>query len=142
MQIRLLGKKMALFNSTGKLKYHKGESYKLIVEVDPEIARYYISLIPKYIKFNTQMYKPHISVVRKEIPPNLEYWGKYEDQIVDFAYDGTIYRGEVYIWLDVYSKRLEEIRLELGLPVHSQYTLPPEGYENVFHSTIGNFKGK
>jgi hypothetical protein len=28
----------------------------------------------------------------------------------------------------------------LGLPVSSEYTLPPEGFVKCFHMTIGNFK--
>jgi hypothetical protein len=131
-----------IYSSSGPLLYswEKEYGYKLIVEVDQGLSDYYRSLIPKWIKTNKQMYDPHISVVRKEVPKNLEYWGKYEGEEIDFQYTGTIYFGTVYCWLNTFSKRLEEIRLELGLPVSSEYTRPPETYIKVFHYTLGNFK--
>lgn len=127
-----------LHKSNGILRYHPN---KLIVEVDQGINDYYRKLIPKWIKTNKQMYAAHISVVRKEIPPNMQYWGKYDGDEVEFYYENIIRFGTVYCWLNVFSTRLEEIRLELGLPVSSMYTLPPEGFAKCFHTTIGNFKG-
>lgn len=129
-----------LFQSTGALRYFHRTGYKLIVEVDPEIVRYYRTLMPKYIQSNPQMFAPHISVVREEIPPNLDLWGKYEGQKAEFSYTGTVHFGAIYCWLNVFSTQLEEIRLELGLPVSTQYTLPPEGFVKCFHCTVGNFK--
>ena len=130
-----------LYTSTGILRYHyQGAGYKLAVDIDPEITRFYRSLIPKNIKTNPQMYDAHISVVRKEVPPNLEFWERYEGQEIEFLYSPIIYYGEVYVWLNCFSKRLEEIRLELGLPVDSPYTRPPSGLEKTFHSTICNLK--
>jgi hypothetical protein len=132
-----------MYWSQGALRYFKAEDsgYKLIVEVDPDITRYYRSLMPKwYPKTNPQMYAPHISVVRKEVPGNLEAWGKYEGQLVDFAYSNIVHYGTVYCWLNCFCKRLEEIRLELDLPVDSVYTRPPEGFVKCFHTTLGNRK--
>lgn len=128
---------MALFKSTGILRYGKN---KVIVEIDPGISDFYRSLIPKYLPYNRQLYAPHISVVRKETPPNMEYWEKYEGQPIEFEYDNEIQIGTVYFWLNCFSVRLEEIRQELGLPVSSPYTLPPEGYLKCFHSTLANRK--
>jgi hypothetical protein len=132
--------KMGVYSSTGILKYSENP-YKLIVLIDKEITNYYRSLIPKYVITNRQMYPPHISVVRKEEPVNLEAWNKYQDQEIDFEYENIVYSGEVYIWLNVFSSKLEEIRLELGLPVTSLYTRPPGEYKKVFHTTLGNYKG-
>jgi len=131
-----------LFESTGKLRYGRGESggFKLIVEVDPEIVRYYRSLIPPWIKTNPQMYAPHISVVRREIPASMENWGRYDGENLTFTYSNFVYNGEVYYWLNAYSTRLEEIRLELGLPVSTQYTRPPGDFVKAFHITLGNLK--
>jgi hypothetical protein len=132
-----------LFNSTGILSYHRSEGggYKLVVEADKEIGRYYRSLIPKWIRTNAQMYDTHISVVRKEVPPKAEHWGKYAGQPVEFQYENIIRQGKVYFWLNAFCVRLEEIRAELGLPVHSPYTLPPEGFSHCFHITVANVKG-
>jgi hypothetical protein len=87
------------------------------------------------------LYAAHISVVRKEHPPNLGIWGQHEGEIVEFFYHPHVYSSELYFWLNVFSKRLEEIRLELGLPVSSPYTLPPCGFDKCFHTTIANSKG-
>ncbi len=132
-----------LFESTGVLRYSfkEGYGYRLVLEIDKDIVKYYRSLIPPWKgKPNPQMYDAHVSVVRKEVPPNLDAWGKYEGEEVRFLYSNHIYNGTVYWWLNVFCVRLEEIRVELGLPVSSQYTIPPEGFDKVFHCTLGNCK--
>jgi hypothetical protein len=133
---------MSLYWSKGTLVYgadNNGLS-KLNVLVDPGIVSLYRALIPPYYTANPQMYAPHISVVRKETPPNMEFWGKYEGEVVEYAYSPEIHRGTVYWWLNAFCVRLEEIRTELGLPVSSQYTMPPEGFVKCFHITLGNSK--
>lgn len=128
---------MALFKSIGKLHY--GET-KLIVEADQELSRYYFALVPKSAKLNPQRYGAHISVVRNEVPTKLEFWKKYEGELIEFYYEPYVHNGEVYYWLNTFSNRLEEIRLELGLPISSEYTRPPGGFFKCFHMTIGNIK--
>ena len=130
-----------LFDSFGTLKYflHEGK-YKLILEVDQQLADFYFNLIPDYVDVNRQKYPAHVSVVRNEIPVNLDEWGKYEGKEIEFIYSNYVNEGTVYFWLNVFSKDLEKIRLELGLPVNSIYTLPPEGFVKCFHMTIGNKK--
>lgn len=127
-----------MFESIGVLKYHDN-SYKLIVDVDQGICNYYTSLLPKHIRLNKQKYKSHISVVRNEIP-DLNFWNKYENEEIKFLYDPEVKFNELYCWLNIWCNRLEEIRQELGLPVSSRFTLPPEGFTKCFHCTIGNFK--
>lgn len=146
MQVRVLSfvlNKMILHTSKGKLRYDITEDagYKLIVEVDLGIVQFYRALIPPwYPKINPQKYRPHISVVRNEIPPNKEVWRKYEGDEVEFLYSNIVHSGTVYWWLNCFSVKLEEIRLELGLPVDSPYTRPPDGLKKTFHCTIGNIK--
>lgn len=127
--------------SIGVLKYSK-ELRSLRVEVDPGISDYYRSLIPKWIVTRKQMYEPHISVVRKEIIPasNISLWGKYEGEEIEFYYSNIVRFGTVYCWLNVFCEKLEKIRLELGLPVDSIYTRPPDGFAKTFHMTLGNNK--
>lgn len=132
-----------LYKSSGKLRYshHEGAvGFKLILEVDPGIASLYRALIPKHVGLNHTRYDPHISVVRREQTVNMDYWGKYEGEEVEFEYDTEVHHGKVYWWLNAFSTRLEEIRVELGLPISSEYTRPPDGYEKVFHITLGNTK--
>lgn len=126
-----------LFRSFGKLHY--GDD-KLIVATDPELYRYYFSLTPKYERLNPQRYAAHISVVRNEVPPKMEFWGKYKDEEIEFLYDPFVFNGTVYYWINTFSSRLEEIRVELGLPVSSEFTRPPGGFFKCFHMTIGNTK--
>ena len=131
---------LIMFESVGKLRY-SGE-YRLVVEVDPELARYYRALIPSWLPANRPRWPAHITIVRpeKEVPIHLEYWGKYEGDSVPFLYDPEIKSGKIYYWLNIWCKRLEDIRTELGLPVRSEFTLPPEGFVKCFHCTIANMK--
>ena len=130
---------MILYKSIGTLRY--GFTH-LVVDVDPEITRYYRALLPKYVEIQPQMYPAHISVVRKETPPKIELWRKYEGQKIEFNYNPVVHEGSVYFWLNVFCQQLEKIRVELGLEIHSPYTLPPEGFVHCFHCTIGNKKFK
>jgi hypothetical protein len=127
-----------MFTSIGTLVY-SNNPYKLIVDVDNEIGSYYRSLIPKYLQVRKPMYSSHISIVRNEIPPNLNMWGKYQSTQVSFEYESFIYSGELYYWLNAYSSILEDIRIELGLSNLSEYTKSPDG-KHKFHITIGNTK--
>jgi hypothetical protein len=130
-----------LYNAIGKLDYKIVEvGYRLVVEVDQDIADFYRSLIPKSRCVNRQRYGAHISVVRHETPVNLDVWGKYQGEMVEFTYDSEIKWGTVYYWLNCFSKKLEEVRTELGLPVSSQYTRPPGSWVKCFHMTVGNNK--
>jgi len=133
---------MLLHKSNGTLRYsHAGDvGFKLILEVDPGIASFCREMIPKYIILNPQRYAPHISVVRYEHSIKMEHWGKYEGEQVEFEYNNYIHNGRVYWWINAFSTRLEEIRVELGLPVSSEYTRPPNSYQKVFHITLGNTK--
>ncbi len=126
-----------MFKSIATLKYYEDW---LIAYIDPEICRYYFSLIPKYYYAKRQMYPPHITVVRKgRDKPNYKFWNKYEDQQIEFFYDPIIQYDSVYFWLNVFSKQLDVIREELDLSMDS-YLLPPTGFRKTFHTTLGNMK--
>jgi hypothetical protein len=131
-----------LHSSKGPLRYShaKNAGFKLILEVDPDLAYFDRAMIPKHISINPQKYAPHISVVRNEHCVNMEYWGKYEGEQIEFKYSNYIHNGEVYWWINAFSAKLEEIRIELGLPVSSLYTIPPNGYLKCFHITLANSK--
>jgi hypothetical protein len=129
-----------MIESTGVLRYSRPEDrFKLVVEIDQAIALFYRALVPRSVRLNPTRYAPHITVVRDEIPPNLEAWGKYEGHDLRFEYEPLVQRGEVYYWLNVFSDRLRSIRQELGLPPTSHLTRPPDDAD-CFHSTIGNLK--
>ncbi len=126
------------FKSSGVLCYSENP-IKLIVAIDPGIASFYRSLIPKYLHVNKPMYEAHISVVRNAVPPHMQAWSKYQGAEVDFEYETFIYNDELYYWLNVYSYRLEDIRLELGLKPWGDVTKSPDG-RHKFHITLGNLK--
>jgi hypothetical protein len=131
-----------MFKATGILSYDASDSYRLTVEVNHQLAAYYRSLIPKYLRAKPPRWPAHITVVRpiKETPVKLEHWGKYHGEKVEFLYEPYVHFGKMYYWLNILCKELEDIRLELGLPVVSPYTLPPDGFGKYFHCTIANCK--
>ncbi len=131
---------VTLYKSVGVLRCsHSPEyGYRLVLEADQAISEYYRALLPPWKKANPQRYGAHISVVRREVP-DICVWGKHEGEEVEFDYTGQVFFGRVYCWLNVFCTRLEEVRKELGLPVSTEYTRPPEGFVKCFHMTIGNF---
>ena len=133
---------LGLVSATGILHYENmGKFYKLVLNTDQGIADFYRAQVPRWIaQVKPQKYRAHISIVRKEIPRNLDAWGKYEGERVEFLYSRIVQNDDNYWWLNVFCKRFEEIRLELGLPVTSPYTLPPDGFKKCFHLTTGNTK--
>lgn len=121
------------FPSTGVLEY-KGDN-RCILNISPDLCRYYKSLIPKSQPVQPQMYPCHITVVRsgKETPLNREAWGRYDNEVVSFEYDNNVVQSGPYYTINAWSERLEEIREELGLP------RTRVGFDE-FHITIGNVK--
>ena len=138
----------AMQQSTGKIRYGNNHA---VLDLDSknwrEMYRYYRALVPKYLRMQPQMYDPHITFVRgykglgdeaeliEPIDPDLkkEFWGKYEGEVVPFEYDPELKTDGTMWWLDAFSKRLEDIREELGL------SKMREPYDS-FHITIGNAK--
>ena len=107
---------------------------KVIVEVDPELGRFYRSLIPKAKGVHGTRYPPHITVVRKE-----EFVKSSSSFEVQFEYSTDIKNDHVYWWLPVQCRELNEFRVSLGLSKWSELCRPPDGTDN-FHITIGNTK--
>lgn len=129
-----------LYESEGVLRY--SGTNRLALEVDQAISDYYRSMIPKYFSNNRPRWPAHVTVVReeKEEPTNKEFWGRYEGEVVQFLYCPIVEFDRTYFWLNVFCTKLEKIRMELGLPYISRYTLPPSGFLKCFHMTIANSK--
>jgi hypothetical protein len=127
-----------MFTSVGTLLYFSNP-YKLIVDVDDEIGKYYRHLTPLHLDVRMPLYPSHISVIRNESQIDSSLWGKYHNQKIEFDYEHIIYDDEVYYWLNAFSDDLEKIRIELGLLPTSEYTRSPDG-KHKFHITIGNRK--
>lgn len=118
-----------LHDAVGILKYY---TRTINLVLDPNIASYYRSLLPKALYIKPPRTQSHISVVRPFEEPNMALWGKYENERIPIKYWLPIYTDGIYCWLDCSSRRLEEIRIELGLEAHR--------IGGVFHITVGNFK--
>lgn len=126
-----------MFTSTGILHYDPTvglkhtEPWWALLLCDNEIARYYASQLKNYgieVYSNDKgLWKTHISVMKGELPPNLEAWKKYDGQEVEFHYSHIIRseNGE-HAWVDVYSEDLSDIRQELGFD-----------FKPWFHMTVG-----
>lgn len=123
-----------LFETTGVLNY--GDKSYSVLNIDPEIGRLYRSFIPKHVHWLPPMWSTHITVTRTGVEkiPNRKFWGKYYGCKFKIQYSPCIMFGATYIWLPAFSKDLEEIRLELGLPRHFN------SFQQ-FHITIANMKG-
>lgn len=125
--------------SAGILSYSMGsEGPRLVLEVDPELARLARKLIPPVYNAKQMRYAPHVTVVRREAID--ESAGlRYNGELVEFMYDPVIALDDTYFWYRVYSLRLNFVRLELGLPSETALTRPPDG-QSCFHLTVANRK--
>lgn len=132
-----------IFCETGILRYQEDDGYRLTVEVDEELSRYYRAFIPRSCLARRPIWPAHITVVRvgKETPTKLLSWGKYEGTVVSFAYDSYVRSGKGYFWLNVWCDWLRLVREDLGLAGTSKWTHPPAGDHKEFHLTVGNQKG-
>ena len=122
-------KLMTRYKSQGKIRVG---NKNIVVDIDKGIYFFYRSLIPKAIRPNPQKYNPHISVVRNEDVLLINRWKDDDGKFITFQYDTTIHNCDKYFWINVYSKDIEDVRVNLGLP--------PVRYSS-FHITLGNLKG-
>lgn len=131
---------MILYKSNAIVQY--GPKLKAIAIIDQNISDYYRKLIPKYKNAKSQAYKAHITIVRlnKEIPLNMEFWGKYENKNIVFEYNPIVQNDENYYWLDAYSEDISKIRKELGLPEYRDDTKFGGLKRSSYHITIANTK--
>lgn len=97
--------------------------------------------MPKYVRMQPQKYGAHITVTRPEYEtPNTERWGEFHKQEIEFYYKPIVYFGEVYFWIDCYSKKLEMVRDSLNLYIDDKFDIPQKPFRKTFHLTIGNNK--
>ena len=130
--ISMLKSDMAKHKGIATLQYYVNWA---IAYIDPEIGRYYRSVIPAYFNVQPQMHRTHITVVRKdkEIVQNWGAWNKYPGRQIVFYYEPTIMHDETYFWIPAWSDEIGDIREELGLP------RVREGYTE-YHITLANIK--
>ncbi len=117
------------YNTVGTLKYY---NRTVQLHLDPDLIKYYRSLLPKAWYVKPPMADSHISVVRPFEEPNRLLWRKYEGERICVDYWLPVYTDGLYYWLDADSERIGDIREELGLV---RYRIG-----NCYHITIGNLK--
>jgi hypothetical protein len=119
-----------LYKAKGRVQVY--DSY-IVAYINPDIVRFYKSLIPKWIYVNRQKYDAHITIVRKdaETIPNKENQPLVDGKTVWFYYDTQIKTCGTYYWMNVYSRDIEQIRISLGLS---------KCRFDCFHITLGNIK--
>lgn len=131
-----------MFNSTGKLVYDPTLAYNvkttqdpfwLILECDPELARYYRYLTKRYFSLDWLMrpaWGAHVSVIRGEKVTKPELWAKDKGRQIKFEYTGEVRTNGRHYWLDISCPELLHLRKQYGLnrnPVFGK-----------LHLTIGN----
>lgn len=129
-----------MLTSTGIIRYRKDkDGLWVTVEVSQDLANYYLSLIPKAYKVMRPRWPAHVTVIRpEENSPDISTWKRYEGDTAQFVYDPLILEEKGFWWFNLWSKKMEKIRLEFGLSIKSRITVPPPGYIKCFHCTVGN----
>ncbi len=123
----------------GCLDRRDGGSTKwwLVIDVDPEIGKYYRHLYSLWTyrvdKLQRPAWETHVSVIRDEEPAEAfkPIWERYNGQEIEFEYDTTAETEGNYVWFPVWCERALDIRVELGLVRDPFFPL---------HMTFGNFK--
>ena len=128
--------------SAGILRYspkllgdRESDKWWLILDCDEELGRYYRHLYRlsthRTHELTRPSWKEHVTIIRDEEPAD-QYkllWERYAGYRIYFEYQHEVRNNESYYWLDVRSTFLLDLREELGLSRHPEYSL---------HLTIGN----
>jgi hypothetical protein len=110
----------------------------IIVNTDPEICRYYRWWV--WRRYMIDLQKPawgaHISILRGARPYDeyIHLWKKYSKERVEFEYSPVVQQStekEQFWFVDVWSKRFNEIREELG------FRTVIDDKPIVYHLTVG-----
>jgi len=129
-----------LYSCVGILLYNpprgkmKTNPWWLVVDVEPEITRYYRWWVQKEkgILLCKPSWDAHITVVRGMEPTNSDIWNKHNLREIKFSIchmprqsgDTTGWdRPDNYWFVDIFSKNLSDIMTELGFPEKEKYHL-------------------
>lgn len=118
---------------------YRGENMKpknqwCILQLPKDFARYYQYFLrkEKHLELFDPTFNAHVSIVRGEVPKNMNAWKKYNNKRFFIEYEPEIVsfkdtkKPGSYYCITFKSKALSELRRELGLIPHE-----------VFHITIG-----
>lgn len=117
----------------GVIKY---EDDWMLLHINQEIQNSEIEKFNLDLKVNK---KPHISVIKSELPCiNNDDWSgkKFQDTIVKFKCSSKYETNGLHVWTDCYSEDLCRIREHFGLPTLKHNDV----YMVNFHFTLGKLK--
>ena len=101
--------------------------------VDPELAHYYRSLVPKDRYIQKPMYPAHCTIVSKYDEKSEFYkQKKYQGKRLVLWYENIVQESGPYFGLTVDSRAIERMRRELGLSKLMG--------DKPYHITVGNNK--
>ena len=120
-----------MFSGCGEIKTY--DSWWLIATPLCDIGEYYRNMFNLENRARIKIQKPkigqHITIVRREEPLiNKEKWEEKDKLSISFEYDISFNVGDNHVWLNVFSKEMNDLRLFFGLPENPEYPL---------HLTIG-----
>jgi hypothetical protein len=131
-----------MFVGKGKIKYDDSDGFRITLEIVQDLIDYYRSLIPLYYRPIKSGWLAHITILNPQNETLLKtrHWEDHVGEEIEFLYDSYVLEGNGYFWINAWSKRLEVIRDELGLPNVTKCIPRPEGYNKTFHITIGKYQ--
>ena len=117
------------FKTKGKIVYDpergnlkKKPDWWALVNLDPEISRYYRYWIRRELHINLHQpsWGTHVSIIRgeKPWPDQMHLWKKYNGLEVEIEYSHNVRQAHMkdYWFVDVKCPQLIDIRKELNLP--------------------------
>lgn len=89
----------------------------LVGFAEGEVSEYYTWFLKNRtgIALMRPAWGSHISIVRGEMPVNIDAWKKYDGQVISLEYDPDIRSNGKHWWLKVECEQMLDIREELGL---------------------------
>lgn len=122
-----------LFVADPRAKDQGDRKWWMLLSADPGIVDFYNWLCIRHgwEMLKGSRYGPHISVVSGEKPKYIEVWNQLPNTYHNFEYSNEIRTDGDFVWVDVRSNELEQVRTELGLPARPYFS---------FHLTIGRLK--
>lgn len=122
-----------LFIADPRTKDRGNRKFWLLMRCDPGIVNLYSWLATRYgwEILKGSRWGPHISVVSGERPKNRQLWDSLDGRPCWYRYSSNIRTDDEFVWVDVQSNELEDIREDLGLRRKPYFS---------FHLTIGRLK--
>lgn len=104
----------------------------VVANLSKDFSDYYRSLIPKYIQYNPQYYRPHITIIRNFENPKNSYYKIFLNKIITIYYSNDLQFDNPYYYFNCWSNNISDIRIGSGLSKYRK--------NNSYHITIGNIK--